>query len=421
MTSKCALEASVVTPVLRSVWHHPRVIRRSIDAWRSEGQASALLIERGCREAGLSCPQTAYVLATAFHESRLGLWMVDHRVRPGIGGVDDGNTVAGHSRYHGRGFARLTGRSAYTTMARHLDLPLLTDPDLAANPSIAATILIEGMRLGHFTGRSLDEYIDDDRVDYWAARQVMEPADHPVRVAGYARAFEAELEGVTADEPTSSDIRHLQTQLNTVGWPLAADGFLGRYTSRAVRDFQAGYCHIKLPVTGRPDPVTRLAIETCAANDGFASDHFRFAEFRAADEEELSEANRVIRVERQLVRALETYRHRVGGPVRIESAYRSTQHRRATCAPCESEHTSGRAVHVGSPTLPADAVAELGAFTSIGHRNGIAVHLGVAHQPGKPAPRVYSLQPRVTAEATPGHDVNDSGGPLAAAGHRSRS
>ena len=388
-------------------------MRRSIERQPQPARQNLDLLTRVCRNERLSCPQTAYVLATAFHESRLGLWMVDHRLGDG-------------DRYRGRGFAPLAGRAAYATFGRRLDLPLLTRPDLAARPEIAARILVRGMKLGLFTGRRLDEDIDDRRVDYVAARAVMDPSDRAVRVAGYARAFEAHLEGRDAAEPTSSDVGQAQRHLATIGWPLAADGHLGPLTARAIRDFQAGYCLAELPVDGSLEPITSLAIESCAAHDGFASDHFRFAEFRTAGSAELGARNRVIRVERALLEALETYRRAVGRPVGIACGYRSIEHNAAVGGRADSEHLVGRAVHVRTPELAVNAVRRLGAFGSIGHRSGLAVHLGVPVHATPDRPRVYSLEGE--AAASPPSPIldralgsaTDSGGPLADAGHRSR-
>ncbi|MGI9614220.1 MAG: D-Ala-D-Ala carboxypeptidase family metallohydrolase [Acidimicrobiales bacterium] len=394
------------------------VWRRSIDSSNPEIVRNTRLIAEVCHRWRLSCPQTAYVLATAFHESRLGLWMDDFASR------GDGDPIDEH-RYRGRGFARLRGRSAYAAWAEYLDLPLLDRPELAARPEIAARILVEGMMRGRFTGHALADYINDHHVDYAAARCVMAPRDRPVRVAGYARAFEARLEGTTSDEPTTSDVRRAQQQLAAIGWPLIDDGLLGRFTTRAIHDFQAGYCHTSLGTDGHLDPVTRIAIETCVRNDGFASDHFRFAEFRTAGPTRLCETNRVIRVERELVRGLETYRHFLGGPVKIACGYRSAHHNAAVGARPDSEHVAGRAVDLRHPELPVDAVAQLGAFSSIGHRAGLAVHLGVSGD-GPTTPRVYPMDGEAAAPppgrplATPLGDASDSGDPLADAGHRSQ-
>lgn len=54
-----------------------------------------------------------------------------------------GNTRAGDGeKYHGRGFIQLTGKDNYFRAGQALNLPLIDQPELAANPEIAAKIAI---------------------------------------------------------------------------------------------------------------------------------------------------------------------------------------------------------------------------------------------------------------------------------------
>ena len=340
----------------------------------------------------LSGTQTSYVLATAHHESRLGLWMDDHRSgwdyegRTALGNIHDGDGRL----FRARGYGRLVGRAAYERLGLELDLPLIEQPELAAEPGVAAEILVLGMKHGHFTGRALAEYVNESRVDYVRARRVMPSAEKPVQIAATARQFEAALEGTKPTGPTHSDVKKLQGGLAKIGWPLSVDGFLGPLSCRAIADFQVGYTFANLPVDGNPDPLTRLAIESCATNDGLASDHFRFAEFRTAGHGGLGPDNRVIRVERKLLKALERYRSHLGRPVHIAAGYRSIGYNNKIGARSDSEHVKGLAVHVEKPALEADEVKSLDAFTSIGHRRGLAVHLGVGAL-ATTGPRVYPI------------------------------
>ena len=340
------------------------------------------LLLRVCTRERLSSTQSAYVLATAHHESRLGLWMDDHR----SGWDDEGNANLGNDhegdgrKYRARGYGRIVGRKAYGRWAEYLGLPLLDHPDLAAEPAVAADILVLGMQLGRFTGRALGDYVNDDKVDYVRARRVMPSSDKPVQIAATARQFEAAIEGTKPTGPTRSDVKKLQNGLVKIGWPLAVDGSLGPLSSQAIVDFQTGYDLANLPIDGNPDPLTRLAVDSCAANDGFASEHFRFAEFRTAGDVGLCPTNRVIRVERKLLQALECYRSHIGRPVRVAEGYRSVSYNDRIGGRFDSEHVRGLAVHVEDPVLDADEVASLDAFSSIGHRQGLAVHLGVGSE-----------------------------------------
>lgn len=357
------------------------MMRTGIEAIHPAATFHRQLIVDACRREGLTCPQTAYLVATAHHESRLGLWLED----------TSGRVEA--TRFRPRGHAPLTGRAQYRRFANLLDLPLLDRPDLAAEPKLAAEILVLGATKGWFTGRTLAEFVNATGIDYVAARQVMPSAARPIRVAGYARTFEADLEGVPYGSPTPSDVRMSQDRLRRIGWPVPVDGELGPCTRRAIRDFQAGYTFAELCPSGSPDPLTRLALDECSSADGHASDNFRFAEFRTDDSSQLSPTNRAIRIDRRLVLGLEQYRAAVGGPVAIASAYRSLGHHRSLGGRPGSPHLAGRAVHVRDPRMPVDEVRALGAFGSIGHRRGLAVHLGVGDglDPASAVPEVYPL------------------------------
>lgn len=56
--------------------------------------------------------------------------------RPGLGNVVTGDGVL----YRGRGFIHITGRANYAECGLDLSLPLIEEPDLAAEPDVAARI-----------------------------------------------------------------------------------------------------------------------------------------------------------------------------------------------------------------------------------------------------------------------------------------
>ena len=65
---------------------------------------------------------------------------------------------------------QITGRGNYTEWSERLGIELVNNPQQAAEPSVAAKILVQGMRDGTFTGDKLSDYIDGDRRDFVNAR-----------------------------------------------------------------------------------------------------------------------------------------------------------------------------------------------------------------------------------------------------------
>ncbi|WP_245422817.1 glycoside hydrolase family 19 protein [Neorhizobium huautlense] len=92
----------------------------------------------------------AYVLATAFHETfrRPASRVKTPYWRPEA----DGRS------WLGRGLVQLTHRRNYEATSEVTGIDLVADPPRAMDMDVVATILIEGMRLGSFTGRRPDHY-----------------------------------------------------------------------------------------------------------------------------------------------------------------------------------------------------------------------------------------------------------------------
>lgn len=159
--------------------------------------------------------QVAYILATVFHETAFtmqpikefgsasyfrSMYDIEGR-RPAVA-RRLGNLMPGDgAKYCGRGFVQITGRRNYADWARRLGVDLLSEPDLALQPLHAARILVEGMKLGTFTGKKLDDYISGRARDFHNARRIINGKDKATRIAGYARKFLAALEGGCRGRP----------------------------------------------------------------------------------------------------------------------------------------------------------------------------------------------------------------------------
>lgn len=170
-----------------------------LDAWKQTGHRDLRWL--------------AYILGTTFHEVAGTMQPIKerggdayfHRMhdiegeRPNVartlGNIHPGDGV----RFAGRGYVQLTGRSNYERASEVVGADLTAAPDLALRPDIAATILIDGMVDGWFTGRRLAHYFSDTAEDWINARRIVNGLDRAGVIAGYARQFhEALLAGVAA-------------------------------------------------------------------------------------------------------------------------------------------------------------------------------------------------------------------------------
>lgn len=153
-----------------------------------------------CNKQGVAIPeQVAYILATAWHESRLEPikeWGSDKylsKYDTGKLAKDLGNTPEADGDgqfYAGRGFVMITGRANYKKYQDITGYPLLTDPDIALRIDVSAFIIVDGMMNGRFTGRKLGTYVSKSKTDYTNARRVVNGTDKADLIADYARQFE---------------------------------------------------------------------------------------------------------------------------------------------------------------------------------------------------------------------------------------
>jgi putative chitinase len=142
----------------------------------------------------------AYMLATAYHETAKTMQPIDEY---GKGkGYKYGKKIKRSGiaytlpdkLYYGRGYVQLTWYENYETMGRLLGVDLLNNPELALHPNIAAEIMFEGMtkgnsHFGDFTGRSLENYLNDKKEDWVNARRIINGTDKAELIAGYGKKF----------------------------------------------------------------------------------------------------------------------------------------------------------------------------------------------------------------------------------------
>ncbi|MAA79525.1 MAG: hypothetical protein CL916_09720 [Deltaproteobacteria bacterium] len=196
---------------------------------------SITLILKHCKEMGIRSPdQVAYVLSTAWTESKMGQWMTESAWLPektaerkgeqryGPNGAfgktarDYGNTNPGDgSKYMGRGFVQLTWKNNYRKMSqllikngfqysqggvRYGNGKNGTQPiDLVKNyrhvnknKDLAARILVLGMDGGHYANSGgLDSYIPENKPatqgNFENARRIVNGSDKKKHIADNAQ------------------------------------------------------------------------------------------------------------------------------------------------------------------------------------------------------------------------------------------
>ena len=150
----------------------------------------AILNELDCYN--LSTQEKAYMLATAYHETKYTMqpvreayWLSEAWRKKNLR----------YYPHYGRGYVQLTWPFNYERADRELGLngALVANLDLAMQPDIAAKIMIYGMREGWFTNKKLSDYIKAGKADYVGARRIINGTDEARKIAGYAEIFEKAL------------------------------------------------------------------------------------------------------------------------------------------------------------------------------------------------------------------------------------
>lgn len=138
----------------------------------------------------------AYMLATAYHEVA-GTMQPIREIGRGRGKAygkklnSKKEPYVGLSHiYYGRGYVQLTWIDNYAKMKKLTGIDFVNNPDLALVAKNAATIMIEGMLAGMFTGLSLKRCIRYGSYgEFIYARRIINGTDKDTLIAGYAVSF----------------------------------------------------------------------------------------------------------------------------------------------------------------------------------------------------------------------------------------
>lgn len=149
-----------------------------------ERQAASIReIMQACDRYGVTdIRQRAYILATAWHETRLRS-IREIRAKEGTK-VWKMQQKYWHTGFQGRGLPQLTGRANYEKFGRLLGVDLVRYPDKMLDVEIGAEVLVMGMVKGYFTKHPLSEFFPPEGVgDYWNARRTVNGVFHADLVA----------------------------------------------------------------------------------------------------------------------------------------------------------------------------------------------------------------------------------------------
>ena len=180
------------------------IIRLKFGSLSQEAVDNINLIVETCEKYGLTYPQTAYLLATTYHETGGTMKPIKEyggdkylskydtgRLAKALGNTPqaDGDGI----KYAGRSYLMITGKANYKFAGEQLGIDLINNPDLALEPKYAAEILVRGSISGWFTSKKLSDYINDKSKNYYQARRVINSLDKAQLIADYAVVFEKAL------------------------------------------------------------------------------------------------------------------------------------------------------------------------------------------------------------------------------------
>ena len=153
-----------------------------------------------------SVPEIAYFLSTIKHETGVSRNRIDQTYQP----IKELRERAGTAKrrnqdrywlsgYYGRGYTQLTWKDNYAKFG------LADVPDDALQPDTAYMVAARGIREGKFTKYKLADFINDQEVDYFNARRVVNGLDKAEKIAEEAQKFERILRASLAADSVNED------------------------------------------------------------------------------------------------------------------------------------------------------------------------------------------------------------------------
>lgn len=181
-----------------------QVLRKQLFKSLDQAQVDSLnyLVKR-CEEYKLTYPETAYILATVYHETGVeernsrGQKYIYRTMQP----IKERGSEAylkgkRYYPYIGYGYVQLTWFVNYVRVGALIGVDLVSNPEKALEPAIASEILIKGCTFGWFTGVGFHKRCPVhryNRASYVRARKIVNGTDKAGIIADYAIIFEKAL------------------------------------------------------------------------------------------------------------------------------------------------------------------------------------------------------------------------------------
>ena len=166
------------------------ILRRSFGKITQNHVDNINLIVKTAEANKLDYNQTAYCLATAWHET-------NHTMLPVIEAYWLSESWRKKNLryypYYGRGYVQLTWRENYKKAGDILGFDFVRNPHWVQIPKYSAAILVVGSRDAWFTKYRLSDFINKDKKDYVGARRIINGTDDARLIASYAVIFEKAL------------------------------------------------------------------------------------------------------------------------------------------------------------------------------------------------------------------------------------
>ena len=103
--------------------------------------------------------------------------------------------------YYGRGYVQLTHIDNYIKMNKYIqekfpEADIVSNPDSVCNAEYSWIVLEIGMVQGLYTGKKLADYLNDNGLDFYSARRIINGVDRASQIAGRADKYFNALEWI---------------------------------------------------------------------------------------------------------------------------------------------------------------------------------------------------------------------------------